>query len=59
VTSTKPCWDAHERLVGLRHYPLVSARQAARLSRRDPFESRVARILQYPKPKRRRARHAG
>jgi hypothetical protein len=54
VTSTASCWDAHERLVGLRHYPLVSARQVARLSRRDPFESRVSKFLQYPKPKPRR-----
>lgn len=56
VTSTEPCWEAHERLVGLRHYPLVSRRQVAGLSRRDPFESRVARILQYPKPRKRRRR---
>jgi hypothetical protein len=50
VTAAKACWDLHERLVGLRHYPLVSARQAAGLSRRDPFEARVAKILQYPNP---------
>lgn len=54
VTPAKACWDLHERLVALRHYPLVSARQARELSRRDPFESRLARIVQYPKPKRRR-----
>jgi len=49
VTPQKACWDVHERLVGLRHYPLVSVRQVSALSRRDPFESRVARLLQYPK----------
>ncbi len=54
ATSPKACWEAHERLVGLRHYPLLARGQAAGLSRRDPFESRVARILQYPKPRRRR-----
>jgi len=32
----------------------VSGRQIPRLSRRDPFETRLARIVQYPKPKRRR-----
>ena len=58
VTSPKACWDVHERLVGLRHYALVSGRQVAALSRRDPFESRVARILQYPKPRKRKARPA-
>jgi hypothetical protein len=56
VTAGKPCWEVHERLVALRHYPLVTARQASRLSRRDPFESRVAKIVQYPKPKRPRRR---
>ena len=25
VTPEKACWDVHERLVGLRHYPLVTA----------------------------------
>ena len=57
VTPRQACWDLHERLVALRHYALVSGRQAARLSRRDPFEGRVARILQYPKPLPRRASH--
>jgi hypothetical protein len=50
VTSPEPCWTLHERLVRLRHYALVSPRQARNLSRRDPFESRLARILQYPRP---------
>lgn len=56
VTPGKACWDLHEQLVGLRHYPLVSARQVAGLSRRDPFERRVAKIVQYPKPKARKRR---
>jgi len=34
----------------LRHYPLLKGRQIAGLSRRDPFENRVARFVQYPKP---------
>jgi hypothetical protein len=58
VTPAKACWDVHERLVGLRHYRLVTARQAAGLSRRDPFETRVAKILQYPKPKPRKRKSA-
>jgi hypothetical protein len=58
VTPEKACWDAHERLAGLRHYPLVTVRQVAGLSRRDPFESRLARIVQYPKPRKRRRRPA-
>jgi hypothetical protein len=54
VTPQEACWDVHERLLALRHYPLVARRQVAALSRRDPFETRVARILQYPKPEKRR-----
>lgn len=53
VTSTQACWDVHEILVGLRHYPLLAKSQVPGLSRRDPFESRVARIVQYPGPRRR------
>jgi len=30
------------RLTVLRHYPLVHARQVPHLSRRDPFEQRMA-----------------
>ncbi len=54
VTPEKACWEVHDRLVGLRHHPLVSARQVRGLSRRDPFESRLAKIVQYPRPARRR-----
>jgi hypothetical protein len=56
VTPREPCWDVHERLVALRHYALVPARTVRGLSRRDPFETRLARILQYPRPRRRRRR---
>lgn len=50
VTSEKACWEAHDRLTALRHYKLVSARQAALLSRRDAFERSMGKIVQYPKP---------
>jgi hypothetical protein len=50
VTSEKSCWAAHDWLADLRHYPLVSARQTRLLSRRDPFERRAAKMVQYPKP---------
>ena len=48
VTSAAPCWAAHDRLANLRHYPLVTARQRAELSRLDPFERRLSRIAQFP-----------
>jgi hypothetical protein len=50
ITSEKSCWAAHDRLADFRHYPLVSARQIRLLSRRDPFERRAAKLVQYPKP---------
>jgi len=56
VTNAGMCWPVHERLVSLRHYALVAARQERELSRRDPFETRLAKIVQYPKPRRRRRR---
>jgi hypothetical protein len=51
VGSETNCWEAHDRLAGLRHYPLMDARRARDLSRRDPFEQRMAGAVQYPKPK--------
>ena len=51
VCSETNCWEAHDRLAGLRHYPLIHAHQLKHLSRRDPFEQRVAGAVQYPKPK--------
>jgi hypothetical protein len=49
VCSETNCWEAHDRLAGLRHYPLVHAHHVKHLSRRDPFERRMARTVQYPK----------
>ena len=55
VTPRQACWDVHEKLAGLRHFPLLPRGRLGGLSRRDPFESRLAKIVQYPKPKRRSA----
>lgn len=52
VTAAGPCWAVHDRLAAQRHYPLVSATQAAALSRRDPFERAAQRQVQYPRPAR-------
>lgn len=54
VTSEVNCWEAHDRLAATRHYALVSAKQARLLSRRDTFERRAGRLVQYPKPARAR-----
>ena len=50
VTSSTNCDEANDRLTAARHYPLITWRQERRLARRDPFERRAAKILQYPKP---------
>jgi len=51
VSSEGDCWEAHDRLAELHHYPLVHSRIVPHLSRRDPFEQRMAGSVQYPKPK--------
>jgi hypothetical protein len=50
VTSKQACSDAHERLAGLRHYALISARQEGLLSRRDLFEREAANRVEHPRP---------
>ena len=50
VTCAGNCWPLHDRLAALRHYPLVTRAQARALVRRDPFERRSARFVQYPRP---------
>ena len=50
VTSKAPCWEAHDRLAALRHFPLVTARQRSGLSRLDAFERKLARVAQFPRP---------
>jgi hypothetical protein len=50
VTSSTECSEADERLSALRHYELISKRQERLLSRRDPFERRAAKVVEYPKP---------
>lgn len=50
ATNEKSCWDAHDRLVRLRHYRLITPRQERLLARRDAFERRASRIVEYPRP---------
>ena len=50
VTNAKSCWETHDRLTDLRHYPLITPRQARMLSRRDKFERQAAKLVEYPKP---------
>ena len=50
VTNAKSCWTTHDRLVTLRHYPLISKRQERLLVPRDPFERRASKLVEYPRP---------
>lgn len=59
VTNGKFCWDVHDRLAELRHFPLVTAHQTRLLVRRDPFERQIAKLVQYPRPKSRKVRPRG
>jgi len=50
VTNTRSCWTTHDRLVKLRHYPLISKKQERLLVPRDKFERRASRLVEYPRP---------
>jgi len=50
VTNPKSCWLAHDRLTDSRHYALISRRQERLLTRRDRFERRTSKLVEYPKP---------
>ena len=50
VTKVKSCWPAHDRLVVLRHYPLITKRQEKLLARRDAFERKAGKLVEYPRP---------
>ena len=50
VTSAKSCWKTHDRITDLRHFPLITARQEKLLTRRDSFERKAGKIVEYPRP---------
>jgi len=58
VTNARACVEAHARLAGLRHYALISRRQERLLARRDPFERRAAKLVEYPRPPAKKGRSA-
>ena len=43
--------DARARITELRHYPLISRRQEKLLTKRDKFERKAAKLVEYPRPK--------
>jgi hypothetical protein len=50
VTATESCWKTHDRLAHLRHFSLISKRQERLLAKRDRFERKAAKLVEYPKP---------
>jgi len=50
VTSKRACMETNDRLASARHYPLITLRQERSLARRDPFERRAAKTVEYPAP---------
>lgn len=52
VTNAKSCWETHDRLVELRHFPLITPRQERLLATRDKFEKKAYTLVQYPRPPR-------
>jgi len=50
VTNPKSCWATHDKLTALRHYPLLSRKQERLLTKRDAFERRASKLVEYPRP---------
>ncbi len=50
VTSAKSCWKTHDRLADLRHFMLISRQQERLLVKRDRFERKASKIVEYPRP---------
>jgi len=50
VTRDRACLEVNRRLAAARHYPLLSRRQEKLLSRRDAFEQKAAKMVEYPTP---------
>ena len=50
VANGDNCQEVEDRLAGLRHTRLISVRQERLLSRRDPFERRASKLVQYARP---------
>ena len=44
-------WEVAEALDALRHFRLMGRRELRTVARRDPFERRVGKMLQYRRPK--------
>ena len=50
-SGEKHAWEVAETLDELRHFRLVDGHVLREVARRDPFERRAGRLLQYRKPR--------
>jgi hypothetical protein len=51
VSGTENCWVVGEKLDEIRHFKLVNGRHLKAVTRRDPFERKLAILGQYRKPR--------
>jgi len=51
ASGTRHAWQVGEALDELRHFRLVERRHLKAVLRRDPFERRVGRLVEYRKPR--------
>jgi len=50
ITREEGCWQVADAVDSVRHYPLISARQARRLRQRDALELRAGNLTEYVPP---------
>jgi hypothetical protein len=55
VTNGENCWEIGEMLDDIPHYPLLPARQARFLRRREAFERHIGTVLEHRAPPKRKA----
>jgi hypothetical protein len=53
VTNVDSCWPTHDRLTDLRHFALITRAQERMLTKRDAFERKASKIVEYPRPQQR------
>jgi hypothetical protein len=53
VTNGKNCWDVGEAVDEIRHYPLITKRQARMLRLRDALERKAGALLEHRPPRKR------
>ena len=50
VANGNDCQEVEDLLAGLRHHRLISVRQERLIARRDPFERRASKLVEYARP---------